>query len=559
MDAQTKEEIRQLQGLDRDIERGIETAGPHAPTISVTSLGPAAQPVRAAYHDGTKFPGGYGPTQLLMTDYWTLRARSIELFETNLYARGLIRRFVTNVINTGLHLESVPEEGLLGLEEDSLSDWSELVENRFRIWEQAASLCDMREQRTFGTLQAAAYREALVAGDVLVVLRQDPRTGLPKVQLIGGGAVQTPLNQPALLPNGNRIAHGVELDKFDRHIAYWVRRRVPGSAYRWDSKRLPAWGEKSGRRLAWLVYGTDKRLDDVRGKPILSLILQSLKEIDRYRDSVQRKAVINSMLAMFIKKTEEKPGTRPLTGGAVRRDTVIAQESDGTTRTFATAELIPGLVMDELQHGEEPHAFQTQGTIENFGDFEESIVQSFAWATETPPEILRLAFSNNYSASQAAINEYKMFLNRERTQWGNEFCSPLYSEWLVSEVLSQRIAAPGLLEAWRDPGQYDVYGAWIASDWAGQIKPAVDLSKLVRGYKEMVNEGFITRDRAARELTGMKYSKVAKRLRIENAQLREALEALGLTAAPSPSQTAAPPPPDEGDVDEEDAKNRKAA
>ena len=39
---------------------------------------------------------------------------------------------------------------------------------------------------------------------------------------------------------------------------------------------------------------------------MLSVILQSLKEIDRYRDATQRKAAINAILAMFIKKTQDK-------------------------------------------------------------------------------------------------------------------------------------------------------------------------------------------------------------------------------------------------------------
>lgn len=509
----------------------------------MAALGPAASGYHYRWHDGTKFPGGFGETQLLLADYWTLRARSSQLFETNLYARGIIRRFVTNVINTGLHLESVPDESLLGFPEDGLSDWGEEVENRFHVWERCATLCDRSERRTFGTLQRSAYAEALIAGDVLVVLGQSQRTGLPMVQLVPGDTVRSPWKSRPR--RGNRIEHGVELDRFDRHAAYWVVQR-DGSF-----KRVPAYGEKSGRRIAWLIYGTDVRLDDVRGKPILSLVLQSLREIDRYRDSVQRKAVINSMLAMFIKKGEEKMGTRPLTGGAVKKTSVVQTEADGSERAFNSAEQIPGFVIDELQHGEEPKGFPSTGTDEKFGDFEEAIVQAFAWALETPPEILRLAFSNNYSASQAAINEYKMFLNAARQQWGEEFCAPIFEDWLLSEVLNQKINADGFLESYRDPKKYDVFRSWVASEWAGQIKPAVDFSKLVRGYKESVAEGFITRDRACRELTGMKYSKVVARLRLENEKLREALGALGPANA-EPAQERDGDPVDVDPDEEED-------
>jgi lambda family phage portal protein len=485
---------------------------PEVPVVDVSSL--LAAPVRWSVDDGSKYPGGYGPTELWLTDYWTLRQRSAHLFATNMYARGIVRRLVTNEINTGLHLEATPNEAILGVEEDSLADWSENVENRFSIWESEPTLCDYSEQRTFGQLQALARLESLVCGDVLVVLRQDQRTGLPRVQLINGAAVQTPFPHP----QGARIVEGVELDSMNRHVAYWIRQEDN------KSKRLPAWGEKSGRRLAWLVYGSDRRVDEVRGTPLLSIVLQSLKEIDRYRDSVQRKAVINAMLAMFIKKTQDKPATRSITGGgAVRRGIeAIGMQPDGTPRMFRTAQLIPGLVIDELQTGEEPQAFASNGTDERFGGFEEAMIAGMAWHFEIPPEVLTLSFNSNYSASQAAINEFKMYLNKTRANFGQEFCQPIFCDWMLSESLSRKIDAPRFIEAWRDPLQYDVLGAWTCADWAGQIKPAVDQSKLVDGYAALVQQGFITRDRATRELTGLKYSQNTKKLKRENEALHDA-------------------------------------
>jgi lambda family phage portal protein len=521
------------------------TRAPAVPVVTVESLPVAGiAPARSRYFDGDKFYGGFGVTSILTADYWTLRARSSELFETNHYARGIIRRLVTNIINTGLHPEAMPEEEILGRPRDSLSTWTEMVENRFGIWQSDAWLCDHAEQNTFGALQALALSEAFVAGDVLVVLRQHPVTRLPRVQLIKGSCVQTPAG---VVPRpGNRIVHGVELDAQGRHVAYWVRHE-DGTA-----KRLPAYGEKSGRRLAWLLYATDRRLDDVRGKPVLALLLQSLKEIDRYRDATLRKAVINSMLAMFIKKGEERRSTTPMSGGAVRAGVVQAQVA-GEERSFHVSEHIPGLVLDELQFGEEPQAFSAQGTVEEFGKFEEAVVQAFAWALQIPPEILTLSFSSNYSASQAAVNEFKMYLNLARTLCGATFCQPIYVEWLLAEVLNQKIAAPGLLEAWRDSTQYDVFAAWVSADWAGHIKPAVDMSKLVGGYEKLLALGLITRDRAARELTGLKFSKTVTQLARENELLAEALKPL---TAIQPKPAPPPPPatseeePDEVDDDE---------
>ena len=179
--------------------------------------------------------------------------------------------------------------------------------------------------------------------------------------------------------------------------------------------------------------------------------------------------------------------------------------------------------MEELQTGEEPVGFHSQGTDVNFGTFEEAIIQAVAWANEIPPEILRLAFSNNYSASQAAINEFKIYLNKVWSDWGETFCSPIYIEWLLSETLLQKVSAPGLLEAWRDPAKYDVFGAWVSVDWYGSIKPSTDMLKQVKGSDLLVAGGYSTRARESRITTGTKYSKNVKRLKRENELLAEAM------------------------------------
>jgi len=516
------------------------------------AFGPAA-PVRYAYHNGDKFPGGFGTTEVLITDYWALRARSAALFERNLYARGLLRRLATNVINTGLHLEATPVEGVIGVEDGSLESWTEFVERLFELWGKNPGLCDHQGRLTFGALQAAMYLEALVCGDVLVVLTQSKRTKLPQVRLVSGSAVRTPFPVPKIR-KGHSIRYGVELDSTGRHIAFWVR-KPSKDGREFVSERLEAYGNKTGRRVAWLVYGTDKRIDDVRGMPALALMLQLLKELDRFRDATIRKALLQAYLAIFVSKSEDKPGTRPITGGAVRKGVETVSDSAGT-RSWNAEEFMPGVIMDELQTGEEPKAFQTQATSEGFGEFEEAMVQAFAWANEIPPEILRLAFSNNYSASQAAINEFKMFLNVVRTRIGHEFCDPIYREWMLAHVLAQKVDAPGLIESWRGQSDFYVFASWVDADWSGSIKPAVDTVKLARAYAEMVAQGFITRERATREISGTKHSQNVRKLLVENKALAEANAPMN----PAPMNPA-PETVDEKPSDAEDPgrENKKAS
>lgn len=475
---------------------------------------PWHQPTRFGWHDGEKFAGGFGATHLLATDYWTLRQRSEQLFKTHIYARGIISRFVTNEINTGLHLEAVPEEAILGFAEDELADWTEDVENRFHLWAKTPSLCDRRGVDTFGSLQATARTEALISGDCLSVIEQDRRTKLPTVRLYSGACVQTPMGVKP--QRGHKIVHGVEIDAVGRHIAYWIRKE-DGTA-----KRLPAFGEKSGRRIAWLVYGTRRRIGEVRGEPLLSAVLQSLRELDRYRDSTQRKALLGSLWLGWIEKENDKIGSGFMGRSGIGRNQRAQVDNSAKERNFSVTEQVPGLFAQELQVGEKVKFQNAVSTDEKFSDFEAAILYGIAWSLEVPPEILTLSFNANYSASQAAINEFKMYLDRARMDFADAFCVPVYHEWLLSEVLNERVSAPGLLDAWRDPMQSDVMAAWFASDWAGHIKPSTDTLKQARGLEHAIGMGLIDLDRAAREFSGMKFSKVAKKLKRQVQMLKEA-------------------------------------
>jgi len=488
------------------------------PTVDVSSMSYGRGGVYDDIFDGEKFAGGFGATKLLWKDYWTLRARSVQLFEQNLYARGMIRRLVTAVIHSGLDLEATPEESVLGLEEGDLDDWTDDVEDRWRIWANSVGRCDAKNLRTFGALQAAVYLEALISGDVLAMLTIDRATGLPRIRIFDGQLVQSPAED--VVRAGHRIDQGVELDAQDRQVAYWIVQE--DGSYR----RLPAYGEKSGRRIAWLIYGIERREHEVRGTPMLTLILQSLQEIDRYRDSTQRKATINSMLAMFIAKNEERAGSKPFSGGAVKISNMMTKTSDGEPRSFGIQGHVPGMVIEELEVGEVPTAFGSQGTDEKFHEFEEAMVHAMAWHAEIPPEIMRLLFSSNYAASQGATNEFKMVVTKKRMTFGHEFCQRVYQEWLVASALTKRIDPRGVLDSWRNESEFDIFGAWMMSEWVGYVKPSVDIVKTATGYEKLVQNGVMTRSEMTKEITGGKYKKKVRRLERENAMLAKANEAL---------------------------------
>ena len=100
--------------------------------------------------------------------------------------------------------------------------------------------------------------------------------------------------------------------------------------------------------------------------PLIGNVLRSLREIDRYRDSTQRKALVASFLALAVEREGDAVATKPLAMAASR--TTEATSTDGkqkvTMRDFG-----PGMVVEGLAVGEKIKQMGSQGTDLSFGDF----------------------------------------------------------------------------------------------------------------------------------------------------------------------------------------------
>lgn len=484
-----------------------------------------------AIFDGEKFPGSFGATKdFTFVDYWTLRRRSVQLFKENSYAKGAIRRLLANEIHTGLNLEANPISELVGLSEDDAIKWAEGSELNFNLWAKDRIQCDYYQEKTFGALQREARQTALISGDCLVILRANIKTGIPMIQLIDGANVQASLD--VKVRQGNYIKNGIEYNSRDRIVAYWVQNITEQGIGDFstpiiESKRVPAFGEKSGKKIAWLILGTDKLIDENRGEPILSAVLYMLKELDRYRDSEQRAATINAMIPLFIKKTVPGAGSRPMGAGATRRDSAtVTDSSTGEKRSFNISNNLPGQVIDELTVGEEPVSFNTQRPNTGYKVFEDTIINAFAWCLELPPEILRLLFQSNFSASRQANNEFNVYLQYIFWKFGSDFCQPIYNEQLFASVLNGDIKTDKIIDAKR-AGERKIVNAWTNAEWSGLSRPSVDILKDAKAAVETIGLRIATYNFWCRRITGMSFRNTTQKLARET----KLLERAGLTSS----------------------------
>ncbi len=233
--------VQELSGSVPESEGAIVTGS--KPTETYTNF---IDGIFTDIFDGSKFPGSLSsvPTDQFV-DYWTLRKRSMILFNNNPYCKGVIRKLLRNEINTGLNLESAPIAKRIGLNEDEALNWATEREIDWQVYSETAEICDWKKKKTLTDIANDCRQTALISGDCLVVLRINKKTGLPAYDLIDGVHIQTPIASKKT--KGKDIKHGIEFDKQGRQIAFWVRDGIM------ESKRIAAFGEKSGRKIAWMV------------------------------------------------------------------------------------------------------------------------------------------------------------------------------------------------------------------------------------------------------------------------------------------------------------------
>lgn len=437
----------------------------------------------------------------------TLRQRSRDLYMNTPLATGSLKTIRTNVIGAGLRLNSQIDYEYLGLTEDEADEWESQVEREFEMWSESL-MCDAMHMHNFYELQQLAFLSFLMSGEVFTLLpyrqhKQNPY-GL-RVQLIEADRVSTPQG------NNPKIINGVELGSFGEVVAYHISKQHPlaqsSGINEWV--RVEKFGSRTGRQNI-LHLMESERPEQRRGVPILSPVIESLKQLDRYTEAELMAALVSSLFTVFI-ESDGSDNDRPF-------GEVIADEDRIDDEDEMSYELAPGAIV-ALGEGEKANATNPGRNNASFDPFVVSICRQIGSALEVPYELLLKHFTSSYSASRGALLEaWKMFKMR-RTWTASRFCQPIYEEFLTESILLGRIQAPGFLN---DPM---IRKAYSKAEWNGPSQGQLDPLKEVNAAQKRVENGFSTRARETVELTGGDFWRNhPQRVREENARKEAGLD-----------------------------------
>lgn len=443
--------------------------------------------------------------QVTLPDLPVLRERSRDLIRNAPLATGAINTVVTNVVGTGLKVQSRVDrdvlQGILGNTEEEFEAFERAAEREFRIWA-AGRLCDATLMQDFAGLQDLAFRSALEAGDVFILRRFINRPGAryaTALQLVEADRVCNP-NFQRDLP---QLSGGVEKDSFGAASAYHVLQAHPADVVDPKSRkwvRLQA-RDKDGM---WLVnhLARPTRVGMTRPVPYLTPVIESLKQLDRYSEAELMAAVVSSMFSVFI-KSEDPDGLAPMdeNGGKAGHDDKDFQ-------------LAPGAILDLLPY-ESVEIADPKRPNTAFDGFVLAVLRQIGVALEIPFELLVKHFTASYSAAQAALLEAWKFFRSRREWLACMFCQPVYEAVITEAVARGYLNAPGFFS---DPL---LRAAYLGSEWIGPPRGQIDQLKEGKAARERVDMGISTLAEETAGLTGGDWERKhrqrakEKRMRIE--------------------------------------------
>ncbi|MDO4301774.1 MAG: phage portal protein [Clostridia bacterium] len=435
-----------------------------------------------------------------------LRQRCRDLYMGVPIGTGATKTMRTNIIGRGLMLKPTVDKDALNITAETAQGLEKQILREWALWAESPD-CDMARMDNFYELQQLAFLNWLMSGDVLVMLPVKPRQQQPydlRIQLIEADRLSSPNDIDTF---DNRIIAGVEVDDNGEVVAYHFSKHHPLSYSNilmvWQ--RVEAYGEKTGRRNVLHLMNRE-RIDQRRGVPFLAPVIEDVKQLGRYTDAELVATVVSGFFAVFIEKENDTEGVA--IGGVIPKNEQVDSEDE------SSIELSPGAILD-LKEGEKANAINPGRPNANFGGFVEAICKQIGSALELPYELLMKRFDSSYSASRAALEEaWKMF-KMYRTWMVNDFCQPIYEEWLAEAVAKGRIKAPGFFT---DPIRRKAY---CKSQWNGPARGILNPVQEVTAAKERVENGFSTRSAETMEMTGGDFHSNCDQLLNEEKRLKE--------------------------------------
>ena len=407
----------------------------------------------------------------LRTSLRALRNRSRQLVRDNDYAKNAMRVVRNNVIGQGVRMRAqVYRRRGKALH----AEINEQIEEAFLAWCKK-DRCHTAGKLSFNEIQRLLMGAVPESGEVLVRLVKGQYFGDSKVplglEIIESDQLVDDYN--GITPQGNEVRMGVEIDRWQRPLAYWLYPRHPGD-YSFMPGRSPD-PDRLQRVPAdeILHLFITERPNATRGVPWMHTAAKTLNDVNGTTDAEIIRVRAAACQMGFITQAE---GEDPTAGdGSAMTD---AQENGQNISEFE-----PGTIR-KLAPGETYTDAKAPTPSANMETFVNFLVRKAVLG-------IGLAYeSGSGDYSKVTYLSGRLSLINERDSWRvlqqwfiEHFLEPLFKVWMQMAVLAGVLLLP---DYETNPDRYCC--AWVARGWDW-----VDPSKDVTGAKEAIKAGLSTR------------------------------------------------------------------
>lgn len=366
------------------------------------------------------------------------------------------------------------------------NDKSEYLEKEFLEW-CLASNCDVTGRLSLQDIQRQHARVQWTDGEALVRKIRDSKINKWgfALQTYDAQRIDTMVN---VTPNKgkNTVYLGVELNSYDKPIAYYIR-----EGFNWMAAKSNRLSSSDVYHLYMPVYP-----GQVRGMPLLHAIMLDAKQLESFLESnlFKERAAANTIFAI----TQEPSQVKEFADGRGSDGRKYKKMDGGTIITLKPGEDITPYT---------PPSNTNVAAITKVYNLRIAIGSNSTYSTVTGDYS-----DSNYSASRMGAIE-------ERTSWKliqrwyiDSFLIPLYQDWLIEALKNKALVFNGktlTVDDYLDCKEIIFKGKrWVSID------PVKDLAAGLEAYKL----GILSLSDLAEDLYGMDLQEVWTRLKSEKEQ-----------------------------------------
>lgn len=394
----------------------------------------------------------YSSDTELQADHRALVSRSRDLSRNNEYARRFFKLVAKNVIG---HTGIMPQS--LAMRDGKTPDDAarEKIESGFKKWAKKG-VCEITGKYSLTLAFQLAITHIAKDGEVLIRhIRNADNRFKYAFQLIEADHLD--LNYNETLTNGTRVKMGIELDAYNRPLAYYLFKNHPGDTYnqtKADRVRVPA---------AEIIHAfLPERISQNRGIPWISAAVDKLKQLGGFEEAAVIASRVAANKGIFYKK--------PPSGEAYRGDDVDADDGDAVIY-----DLEPGLA-EVLEPDWDVKTIDFQHPTTAYSDFVQAVLKGISSGLSVPYHTLASDLRGvNYTSSRQGELDVRDEWRLLQGFFIDTIAAPIFEAWLEMALLTQAVTLPiRKIDQWENV-QFDCRG-W---QWVDPLKDVQATEKAI--------------------------------------------------------------------------------